>query len=80
MIAFSKNKSINFLSEFSILAFFYQIKENLSHGDEIDAFVRHLSELDGETDSVTLPYTFSLHSLIENINTDRFYTYRGSVL
>lgn len=56
-------------------AFFYQIKE--TDGLEIDNIARHLGELDEINDTVTLAYTFSLSSLIGNINTERFYTYRG---
>lgn len=61
-------------------AFFYQIRENLSDGgEEIENIVRHFDDLDEMTHSTTLPYTFSLQSLIGNINTDRFYTYRGEL-
>ncbi|XP_070509349.1 carbonic anhydrase 2 [Chironomus tepperi] len=63
----------------AVLAFFFQIRENLSYGEEIDNIVKHFSDLNELTDSVTLPYSFSLQSLIGNINTDRFYTYRGSL-
>lgn len=56
-------------------AFFYQIKE--TDGLEIDNIARQLGELDEINDTVSLAYTFSLSSLIGNINTERFYTYRG---
>lgn len=49
-------------------------------GLEMENIVKHFNELNEETPSVTLPYTFTLHSLIGNINIDRFYTYRGKVL
>jgi carbonic anhydrase len=59
----------------AIAAFFYQIKE--TDGVEIDNIARHLGDLDEINDTVKLGYTFSLSSLIGNINTERFYTYRG---
>lgn len=61
------------------LAFFYQIKENPSNGEEIENIVKHFDDLNELNDSVTLPYTFPLQALIGNINTDRFYTYRGKI-
>jgi hypothetical protein len=63
------------LSHCSTAAFFYQLKEN--DGEEIDNIARHLSNLDETNDTVDLTYTFSLASLIGDINTERFYTYRG---
>lgn len=62
-----------------LAAFFYQIKENPNNSEEIENIVKHFNDLNEVTDSVTLPYTFSLHALIGNINTDRFYTYRGRI-
>jgi Eukaryotic-type carbonic anhydrase len=59
----------------SFLAFFYRIEE--SDGEEIENIVRHLADLDEMNDNVELSYTFSLWSLIGNINTERFYMYRG---
>ncbi|KAG5675574.1 hypothetical protein PVAND_005468 [Polypedilum vanderplanki] len=72
-------EALNHKDGLAVLAFFYQIRENLSNGEEIDNIVRHFDDLNELTDTVTLPYTFSLQSLIGNINTDRFYTYRGSL-
>jgi hypothetical protein len=69
------NNQLN-LKQFSA-AFFYQIKENPSEGEEIENIARHFDDLNEVNDSFSLPYTFSLHALIGNINTDRFYTYRG---
>lgn len=69
------NNQLN-LKQFSA-AFFYQIKENPSEGEEIENMARHFDDLNEVNDSFSLPYTFSLHALIGNINTDRFYTYRG---
>lgn len=55
--------------------FFYRIEEN--DGEEIDNIARHLDDLEENTNSLTLTYTFSLSSLIGRVNTERFYTYRG---
>lgn len=64
---------------FSLLqGFFYRIQEN--DGTEIDNIARHLHQLDEENDIAELDYTFSLSSLIGNVNTERFYTYRGNSL
>lgn len=57
-------------------AFLYQIKE--IDGVEVDNIVRHLNNLDENNDTIELAYTFSLSSLIGNVNTDRFYTYKGN--
>lgn len=57
-------------------AFFYQIKE--SDGDEIESIARHLTDLDEMNHQLELSYTFSLSSLIGNINTERFYMYQGA--
>lgn len=73
----------SFFSFGDLPAFFYRIQE--SDGDEIENIARHLIDLDsslltGEASdkgTVELTYTFSLSSLIGNINTERFYTYRG---
>lgn len=46
---------------------------------EIENIVKHFHELNDDSPSVTLPYTFTLHSLIGSINTDRFYSYRGKI-
>ncbi|CAO1362366.1 unnamed protein product [Diamesa hyperborea] len=62
----------------TVLAFFYQIKE--TEGTEIHNIAKHLTQLDGASDKMeTLQYTFTLSSLIGNINTERYYTYRGSL-
>lgn len=76
------NKSLSRLISLTatiLAAFFYQIKENPNNSEEIENIVKHFNDLNEVTDSVTLPYTFSLHALIGNINTDRFYTYRGRI-
>jgi hypothetical protein len=46
---------------------------------EIENIVRHLGDLDEWNDTVSLSYTFTLSSLIGNIDTERFYTYRGKL-
>lgn len=62
----------------TVLAFFYQIKE--TEGGEINSIAKHLTKLDGALDKMqTLQYTFTLSSLIGNINTERYYTYRGKM-
>lgn len=63
----------------TVLAFFYQIKE--TEGTEIHNIAKHLTQLDGASDKMqTLQYTFTLSSLIGNINTERYYTYRGKTV
>lgn len=62
----------------TVLAFFYQIKETVGDGEEIHNIAKHLTQLDGASNKMqTLQYTFTLSSLIGNINTERYYTYRG---
>lgn len=71
------HKFIDFLSLPHHTAFFYRICE--SDGMEIENIARHLVDLDEMNEDVELSYTFSLWSLIGNINTERFYMYRGLI-
>lgn len=73
VVVLSYSFSYKYIDSFS--AFFYRIYE--SDGMEIENIARHLADLDETNDNVELSYTFSLWSLIGNINTERFYMYRG---
>lgn len=59
-----------------VLGFFYQISERES--DVLTNIVRNLSSVEDYNKTVLLNSTFSLSSLLGNIDTDRFYTYRGN--
>lgn len=61
----------------AVLGFFYQIKEYES--PEITSIARNLAALEEHNNEQTLNYTFTLASLLGNLNTERFYTYRGSL-
>lgn len=76
-----RNKKYNSVSEavqhkdgLAVLAFFYTIKEFES--PEITNIVRNINEIERNNTS-ELDYTFTLASLIGNVNTERFYMYKG---
>lgn len=60
-----------------VLGFFYQISEHES--DVLTNIVRNISYIEEYNKTVLLNSTFSLSSLLGNIDTDRFYMYRGSL-
>lgn len=61
-----------------VLGFFYQISEHES--DVLTNIVRNISYVEDYNKTVLLNSTFSLSSLLGNIDTDRFYMYRGMQL
>lgn len=58
-----------------VLGFFYQISEHES--DVLTNIVRNISSIEDYNNTVLLNSTFSLSSLLGDIDTDRFYMYRG---
>lgn len=60
-----------------VLAFFYQLKE--IENPQLMHIVHALDSIENYNDSIMLNSTFSLSSLLGNVDTDRFYTYRGSL-
>lgn len=58
-----------------VLGFFYQLAEHES--PELVNIVRNISFIEEYNKSVLLNSTFSLQSLIGEVDTDKFYTYRG---
>lgn len=58
-----------------VLGFFYQLSEFES--PELVNIVRNLTYISDFDTKVRLNSTFSLSALLGNIDTDRFYTYRG---
>ncbi|CRK86501.1 CLUMA_CG000153, isoform A, partial [Clunio marinus] len=71
------SEALEYKDGLAVLAFFYQIRD--ADGEEIEGIVRHLRDVGEINDPVSLPYTFTLGSLIRDVNTQRFYTYRGSL-
>ncbi|CAD7077560.1 unnamed protein product [Hermetia illucens] len=61
----------------TVLAFFYQLIEN--DGSELQNLVRNLPHIREYNQSELMNTTFSLSSLLGNLDTERFYTYKGSL-
>ena len=59
-----------------VLGFFYQLKETES--PELMSIVRNLSIIEEMNQSVLLNSTFALTTLLGDLDTERFYTYKGS--
>lgn len=60
-----------------VLGFFYQLSEHES--PELVNVIRNISLIEEFNKSILLNSTFSLQSLLGDVDTDRFYTYRGSL-
>lgn len=69
-------EALGFEDGLCVLGFFYQIQEHES--PELVNIVKNISFIEDYNSSILLNSTFSLHSLIGDIDTDRFYTYRGN--
>ncbi|GBP35885.1 Carbonic anhydrase 15 [Eumeta japonica] len=60
-----------------VLAVFYQVVE--FEANLLTPIIRNLSAIDSYNGSISLPHTFSLSSLLSDLDTERFYTYKGSL-
>lgn len=69
-------EALNFEDGLCVLGFFYQLKEVES--TELANIARNISDIEDYNDSVLLNSTFALTSLLGNIDTERFYTYKGN--
>lgn len=54
----------------------FQLDESDSLG--LHTISRHLSQIPNSDDTVQLNVTFSLSSLIDGVDLDKFYTYKGN--
>lgn len=61
----------------TVLGFFYQIREN--DNPDLATIVRNLDTVEAYDQNISLNITFSLASLISNVDVDKFYTYKGSL-
>lgn len=61
----------------TVLGFFYQIREN--DNPDLATIVRNLDTVEAYDQNISLNFTFSLASLISNVDVDKFYTYKGSL-
>lgn len=61
----------------TVLGFFYQLTE--IDGPELTNIVKNLSVIENSDTSMVLNSTFALSTLLGNIDTERFYTYQGSL-
>lgn len=68
-------EALGFSDGLCVLAFFYQLAEYES--PELTNIVRNLSYINEFDTSILLNSTFTLATLIGDINMDRFYMYRG---
>lgn len=68
-------EALGFEDGLCVLGFFYQLAEHES--PELVNIVRNISFIEEYIKSVLLNSTFSLQSLIGEVDTDKFYTYRG---
>lgn len=71
-------EALNYEDGLCVLGFFYQLKEVESA--ELANIARNISDIEDYNDSVLLNSTFALTSLLGNIDTERFYTYKGMVI
>lgn len=71
-------EALNFEDGLCVLGFFYQLKEVESA--ELANIARNISEIEDYNDSILLNSTFALTSLLGNIDTERFYTYKGMMI
>lgn len=61
----------------AVLGFFFSLDEE--EGPGLAAVTRHLHLIPDADDATSLNVTFSLSSLISNVDVDKFYTYKGSL-
>ncbi|CAD6994671.1 unnamed protein product [Ceratitis capitata] len=61
----------------AVLGFFFNLDED--EGPGLTSICRHLHLIPEANDAVNLTVTFSLASLIANVDVDKFYTYKGSL-
>uniref|UniRef100_T1GFP1 Alpha-carbonic anhydrase domain-containing protein n=1 Tax=Megaselia scalaris TaxID=36166 RepID=T1GFP1_MEGSC len=59
------------------MGFFFTLGEAESNG--LQTLVRHLPMVPNSGDQLSMNVTFSLTSLLGNIDTDKFFTYKGSL-
>lgn len=69
------SEALNHEDGLCVLGFFYQISEHES--DVLTNIVRNITYIEDYNKTVLLNSTFSLSSLLGDIDTDRFYMYRG---
>ncbi|XP_004922913.1 carbonic anhydrase 7 [Bombyx mandarina] len=60
-----------------VLAFFYQVVE--FDAKLLSPIVKNLTAIENFNSTLQLPHTFSLSSILSGLDTERFYTYKGSL-
>uniref|UniRef100_U5ESR7 Carbonic anhydrase n=1 Tax=Corethrella appendiculata TaxID=1370023 RepID=U5ESR7_9DIPT len=70
-------EALTYSDGLAVLAFFYQLKEN--DAPELSNIAKAMSIIENYNESILLNHTFTLASLIRGIDTDKFYTYKGSL-
>lgn len=61
----------------TVLGFFYQIRE--SDSSDLATIVKNLDIVEAYDQNISLNFTFSLASLVGDIDVEKFYTYKGSL-
>ncbi|KAL5286997.1 CA14.2 family protein [Megaselia abdita] len=61
----------------AVMGFFFTLGEAESNG--LQTLVRHLPQIPNSGDTLSMNVTFSLASLLGSIDTDKFFTYKGSL-
>lgn len=70
-------EALGYADGLTVLGFFYQLKENES--PELTNIVKNITTIEDYNQSILMNTTFTLASLLGDLDTQRFYTYKGSL-
>lgn len=70
-------EALSYPDGLTVLGFFYQIRE--ADNPDLTTIVKNLDTVEDFDKNISLNFTFSLASLINGIDTEKFYTYKGSL-